>query len=231
MSELSESEEEYLEALYRLDGHKKRIKIGEISEELGVREPSAVEMLKKLEGKGLVDYETYSGVKMTEEGAERGIQVTRKHRLAERLLCDVLNRDLPEVHEEACKLEHSIADETAEEIAKVLEDPETCPHGQPIPQNENELKDRENVIALTEGREGDKYRVVSIPEEEEDIQRLIPLAILPGKTVELVEKPSLTAIMVRRGGDKLALSQNLASKIEVTPCGGERHRHRDRSGR
>lgn len=225
MTDLSESEEEYLEALYKLDGRKNRVKIGELAENLGVKEPSVVEMLRKLEGKGFVDYESYSGVKLTEEGEGEGMRVTRRHRLAERLLTDVLNRDLPLVHEEACKLEHSIADETADEIARVLQNPETCPHGYPIPEEKTELKEGE-LISLAEGEEGREYRVVSIPEEEEDVQRLLPLAVLPGAKVELVDKPSFSAVMIKRGGDKLALSREIASQIEVRPYEGRKRRRR-----
>lgn len=225
MYDLSESEEEYLEALYRLGGGKGQIKVGELARELDVKEPSVVEMLGKLKDKGLVDYEKYSGAGLTEEGEEVGRRVTRRHRLAERLLSDVLDRDLSQVHEEACRLEHSLADETADEIAKVLEDPETCPHGHPIPEGEGALE-QEDVMRLTEGSEGHRYEVVSIPEDKEDVRRLLPLAVLPGSKIELTEKTPFSALMIRKGRDKLALSQNLASKIMVRPYGERRRRRR-----
>jgi len=159
------------------------------------------------------------------------MRVTRRHRLAERLLTDVLNRDLPLVHEEACKLEHSIADGTADEIARVLQNPETCPHGHPIPEERTEVGEGE-LISLAEGEEGKEYRVVSVPEAEEDVQRLLPLAILPGAKVKLVDKPSLSAVMIKRGGDKLALGREIASKIKVKPYErGKRRRRRGRSSR
>lgn len=231
MPELSESEEEYLEALYRLGGHERQVKVGELAKELKVKEPSVVEMLRKLDNKKLVDYESYAGASLSEKGEDEGRRVTRRHRLAERLLSDVLNRDLPRIHEEACKLEHSMADETADEIARVLKNPETCPHGHPIPEKKSEPKS-EDLIKLTEGEKGEDYRVVSIPEEKEDVQRLLPLAILPGAKIRIDEKPSFSAIMVSRAGDKVALSRDIASEIEVRPYGKrKRRRHRDRSDR
>lgn len=230
MIELTESEEEYLEAMYRLEGGKKQVKVGDLAKDLGVKEPSVVEMLKKLESKDFLDYEKYKGAKLTEKGEEEGMKVTRRHRLAERLLCDVLDRELPSVHEEACKLEHSLASQTADEIARVLENPETCPHGNPIP--ETKIEEDEDVIKLTEAEKDEKYEVVTIPERKEDIQRLLPLAILPGSQIKLIEKPSYSAIMVKRGEDKLALSRDIASKIKVRPCGErKRYRHRGRTGR
>ncbi len=229
MSDLTESEEEYLEALYRLGGGNDKVKVGDLAEELEVKEPSVVEMLRKLEEKKFLKYERYEGVELTEKGEEEGMRVTRRHRLAERLLSDVLNRDLPEVHEEACELEHSLANETADEIANVLENPRTCPHGNPIPEETEEFD--EEVIKLTEGEEGKEYRVITIPEGEEDVKRLLPMAVLPGCDIELSEKPSFSAIMVERNGDKLALSRDIASKIKVKPCGGrKRRRHRGGSG-
>lgn len=230
MSDLTEAEEEYLEALYRLEGDSKKVKVGDLADELEIKEPSVVEMLEKLEEKNLLEYERYQGVELTDKGEEEGMRVTRRHRLAERLLCDVLNRDLPEVHEEACELEHSLANETADEIANVLENPETCPHGNPIPEEIKEMD--EEAIKLTEGKEGEEYKVMTIPEEEKDIKRLLPMAVLPGCDIKLAEKPSFSAIMVEQNGDKLALSRDIASKIKVKPCGErKRRRRRGRSGR
>ncbi len=228
--DLSESEEEYLEALYKRSRDGERIKVSEVAEDIDVREPSAVQMLRKLEDKGLLDYEKYSGLTLTEEGKREGMRVTRRHRLAERLLSDVLNRDLSQVHEEACRLEHSLADETADEISRFLENPKTCPHGHPIPEEEADYEE-EDLLSLSEGKEGEEYEVVSIPEREEDIKRLLPLAVLPGSKGKLEDKSSVGAMMVRKGQDKLALSRDIGSKIMVRPYGKRRRRrHRDRSG-
>lgn len=231
MAKLSESEEEYLESLYRLGGKEKQVRVGKLAKDLGVKEPSVVEMLKKLESKNFLKYESYAGAKLTEKGENEGMQVTRKHRLAERLLSDVLDRELPKIHEEACKLEHSIEDDTADAIAKVLGNPETCPHGRPIPGKNSETK-QEDFMKLSEGEEGEEYEVVSIPEEEENIKRLLPLAILPGSKVKITERPRLSALMIKRGNDTLALSQDIASEIKVKPHGKKRkRRHHGRSSR
>lgn len=228
MQKLSESEEEYLEALYRLNGNDDRVRVKKLAEGLEVRESSVVEMLKKLDKKKLVKYRKYKGAKLTDGGKEAGMKITRKHMLAERLLSDVLNRDLPDIHEEACKLEHSLADETADEIEKVLKNPKTCPHGNPIPEKNPESE--EDSLKLSEAEEGETYEVITIPEEKEDIQRLLPLCVLPGAKIELTDKPSFSAIMVSRGDDTLALSREIASKIKVRPYEQrKRHRHHGRA--
>ncbi|MFP4006214.1 MAG: DtxR family transcriptional regulator [Candidatus Hadarchaeia archaeon] len=228
---LSESEEEYLESLYKLTRKRERVRVSDLAEDLDLSQPSVVEMLKKLERKDLVKYEKSLGCELTEKGEKIGMGVSRRHRLAERLLTDMLNRDLSQVHDEACKLEHSLEDKTADEIARVLGDPNTCPHGRPIPER-GEERSEEDMIKLSEGDEGKEYNVVAIPEESEHVQRLLPLAILPGTNIELTENPSSGALMIRRGSDKLALSRNIASEIEVRECGrGEGRRHRRRIGR
>lgn len=226
--ELSESEEEYLESLYNLSRGKESVRVSDLAEDLDLKAPSVVEMLNKLEKKGLVDYEKSMGCSMTDKGEKLGMRVSRRHKLAERLLSDMLDRDLSQVHDEACRLEHSFADKTADEIARILGNPETCPHGHPIPEEEG--YDEEDLMNLTEGKEGEKYSVASIPEKKEDVQRLLPLAILPGTSIKLSENPSSGALMIERGSDKLALSRNIASKIEVREDEGRRERRRHRRG-
>lgn len=156
------------------------------------------------------------------------MRVSRRHRLAERLLNDLLDRDLSQVHGEACRLEHSLADKTANEIARVLGDPETCPHGHSIPEEEGVGREEEELIKLSEGMEGKRYNVASLPEEKEDVQRLLPLAILPGASIKLAENPPSGALMIERGFDRLALSRSIASKIRVKPGEGGRRRRRRR---
>lgn len=233
MLELSESEEEYLEALYRHRGKKEKVRTGVLSKDLGVKEPSVVEMLKKLDKKELVNYEKYSGATLTEKGENKSFQVLRKHRLAERLLCDVLDRDLPDVHEEACRLEHSLEDVTADKIENVLKNPKTCPHGNPIPRknNDEEEVDLKKLSKLSECKPDEKCQVVTIPEKREYIRKLLSLGILPGSKVEITENPSVGALMIQRNGDKLALSREIASKIKVKSHEKrKRRRHRNRSG-
>lgn len=84
-------------------------------------------------------------------------------------------------------------------------------------------------IKLTQGRTGESYRVTSIPGDEGCVERLLSLAILPGAEVELVEDPSVGAVMIDKDGDRIALSRSLASEIEVRPVRWrERKRERGR---
>ena len=227
--ELSESEEEYLESLYNLSRGVDKVKVSELADDLEISAPSTVEMLEKLDNKELVNYEKSSGCSLTDEGENIGRKISRRHRVAERFLSDMLDRDLSQVHDEACELEHSLADKSADEIANILGNPDTCPHGQPIPKEGEEEVD-EDSIKLAEAEEGREYDVKSIPEREGDVQRLLPLAILPGSRIKLAENPSSGALMVKRGSDKLALSRDIASKIEVCKDEERKQRRRHRRG-
>lgn len=135
---VTENIEEYLELLWIFEERGKSIaKINEIAESLKIAPPSAVEMLKKMEEMGLVEYETRVGVNLTKKGRGVARQVVRNHRLAELLLTDILNMKLDKsVHDNACGLEHHISKEIADAVCTSLKHPEKCPHGNKIPKGE-----------------------------------------------------------------------------------------------
>jgi DtxR family Mn-dependent transcriptional regulator len=212
---LTPAEEEYLESIFM---HQRRfgrgIRVKELAEELGVRDPSAVQMLRKLSGKGLVRYGRRLGARLTRHGARRAAMIVRRHELAERLLHDVFGRDLYRAHEEACKFEHVLDDELADEIEAMLGRPKTCPHGSPIPGKDGRVE-RLEAPSLDEVAEGERCEILAIPEDREALQRLMSLNLIPGSVVEVVERAPLGALMVRCGGAQVALSRNLAARILV----------------
>jgi DtxR family transcriptional regulator, Mn-dependent transcriptional regulator len=129
---LSENVEEYLEILYLFEEQEKPVaKINEISEGLNIAPPSAVEMLKKMEGMELVNYVARKGVSLTKKGRTKARQIIRNHRLAERLLTDILNTEVDE--EAICGLEHHISKKIANAVCTTLNHPRKCPHGNPVP--------------------------------------------------------------------------------------------------
>jgi DtxR family Mn-dependent transcriptional regulator len=136
---ISESMEEYLEALWVFlkEERKEYAKINEIAERLEIAPPSAVEMLRKMEKLGLVEYSPRVGIRLTARGEELARQVIRSHRLAELLLTELLDMELnSEVHAHACALEHHISEAIAEAVCIKLGHPRQCPHGKPIPRGE-----------------------------------------------------------------------------------------------
>lgn len=134
--EITENVEEYLEALFILEEKGKSMaKITEVAETLGVAPPSAVEMLKKIERRGLVDYMARTGVSLTPNGRKLARRIVRNHRLAELLLTQILKIEMDDASQEsvACAIEHHISDKIAEAVCTKLGHPRKCPHGNNIP--------------------------------------------------------------------------------------------------
>ncbi|MEE9594668.1 MAG: metal-dependent transcriptional regulator [Candidatus Hydrothermarchaeales archaeon] len=130
--EPSENVEEYLETLWILEeqGYE-TARINQVAESLKISPPSAVEMLRKMEGMGLVEYKARKGVSLTETGRGLAREVIRNHRLAELLLTDILKMKVDE--EAACGIEHHLSEKIAEAVCKALDHPRRCPHGTEIP--------------------------------------------------------------------------------------------------
>jgi len=220
--ELTPSEEDYIEAMFRLQEKiGEKIKVKELAKNLGVRDPSVVEMLQKLKKKGIVKYDRY-GASLTEAGKKHAARILRRHKLAERLLSDVFKHELPGVHEHACEFEHILDDELTDKIDNMLGNPKTCPHGRSIPTREGRTTSFGGK-ALTKLREGEECMIKVIPEERGCVERLLSLNILPRERVRILEKLPGGAILLQCGGTQVALSRDIASRILVCKF---RHRHR-----
>lgn len=126
--------EEYLQAIYTLNDEGPSTAIGaRIAEFLGVSAPAVSEMVHRLERDGLISMDGRKGVSLTSTGQEAANSVVRRHRLVERFLVDVLGYPWWQVHDEAERLEHVMSPEMEQRFTKVLGDPLTCPHGNPMP--------------------------------------------------------------------------------------------------
>ena len=124
--------EEYLETIASLDDEGTEVIGARIAERLGRSAPSVSEMLDRLEDDGFIAREGRV-VALTPEGRDVATTVMRRHRLAERLLVDVIGLEWHKVHLEAGRWEHVISDDVEEKLIALLGDPDTCPHGNPIP--------------------------------------------------------------------------------------------------
>jgi len=125
--------EEYLQAIYNLEEEQKPATTTEIAKRLGFAPPSVTEMLTRLAKEGYVTYEPYKGVTLTNEGRRLGGKITRKHRILERFLHDILKIRKDRAHAQACEMEHLLSDEAENGLCKMLHYPEKCPDGKPIP--------------------------------------------------------------------------------------------------
>lgn len=181
----TESEEEYLEYIYRIEETEKTpVKTTVIADELGFSAPAVSEMFKKLSSKGLVSLEPFKGVKLTKKGRKIAEWVISRHRLAERFLVDMLDFDWAKSHDEACKWEHIITEEVYEKMYIKLGKPKTCPHGNPIPYKNSDEVDTGKPI--NEYKEGDVIIITRISRETyESLKHFKELGLVPGVRVEI----------------------------------------------
>ncbi|WP_406535757.1 iron dependent repressor, metal binding and dimerization domain protein [Methanobrevibacter sp.] len=130
---ISENIEEYLEVLYRNGSNGEQVSTTQLSKELEIAPGSVTQMLKKLENLGYIGYTPYKGAILTDEGMKIAQKITRKHRILEKFLIDVLKIKEENVHEQACKMEHSLSDEAERALCTMLNNPDVCPDDNIIP--------------------------------------------------------------------------------------------------
>ncbi|MBI2859576.1 MAG: metal-dependent transcriptional regulator [Chloroflexi bacterium] len=125
--------EEYLEAILNMTSEGKTVLGARLAERLQVSPPTVTATLQRMRRDGLVRTRGKKGVLLTDKGMKLAMGVVRRHRLAERMLTDILKIPWYESHQEACLLEHAISEKVMDRLYEVLGKPTTCPHGNPIP--------------------------------------------------------------------------------------------------
>ncbi len=212
----SEPMEMYIQAIYRLTEAERIARTSVIAESLGVSMGAVTNTLARLEREGLVRREAYKGVKLTSEGERIALTILRKHRLAERLLTEVLGMKWSEVHQIACRLEHAITDDMVGALEKLLKNPKTCPHGNPVPTAAGRI-DRAGLEPLSKLAANQEGIIASIAGERTDLLRyLASLGLVPGASVRVEEKaPFDGPLIVSILGSRYALGKQVASSIRV----------------
>jgi len=130
---LSESIQDYLKSIYKLQASGGRVTIGDLAKDQGVSPASASAMVKKLAALELLEHEPYRGAHLTAAGEQVALEVIRHHRLLELYLAETLGLHVDDVHAEADRLEHVISEELEARIDRALGFPTHDPHGDPIP--------------------------------------------------------------------------------------------------
>jgi DtxR family transcriptional regulator, Mn-dependent transcriptional regulator len=232
---MSISTEEYLEALYNLTQGNKTAGTSEISKRLKIAPASVTEMLKKLAENSLVNYSPYQGVTLTEKGMKIAAKMTRKHRLLERFLYDVLKIGKERVHNEACEMEHALSDETERALCLTLKSPDKCPDDKNvIPACELDFttcdecrkwngddvekigKRNTSVVSISALKENQKGTVAFIRGDKKVLRRLLDLGLTPGTRVSVTRvAPMKGPVELSIRGSKLALGDEIACNVFV----------------
>lgn len=173
---LSATVEEYLEMIYNMSMEEEVVIGARLAERFQVSAPTVTEMLKRLVRDGYVEMNTKRHVSLTEAGNQAAEAVLRRHRLTERFLVDMLGMQWHEVHEEACRLEHFISGAVESRVIANLNNPMTCPHGNPIPGSvpnaRTYLKDN-HALRLSTVSNGTQVKILCVSEVVEDEEALI----------------------------------------------------------
>lgn len=184
---------------------------------LGVSPGTVTAMLKRMAGSGLVDYEPYRGVGLTEAGERVALEVMRHHRLIESYLAAALDMPWDRVHDEAEVLEHYISEDLERRIAEKLGDPSRDPHGDPIPSAELDLADDE-TLALAELEPGDAATFLRVSDRDSEMLRFLDeRGIRPGCELRLRDRdPFEGPLFVEVAGTEHVLGHRLAAAMRVT---------------
>jgi DtxR family Mn-dependent transcriptional regulator len=215
----TESTDDYLKAILELSGPDGvRVTSNAIAHHLAVRAASVTGMLRKLAAlrPPFVKYEKHHGVRLTEAGKFRALEVLRHHRLLERFLHDILDYSWDEVHEEAERLEHFISERLEDRIAAKLGDPETDPHGHPIPEKDGVIAVRDE-IALSNWPCGVPAIISSVSDRDSAaLRELKRLGLVPGTGLIVDPGTRKASLLVRIAGrPPCRLSHALAADIQV----------------
>jgi DtxR family Mn-dependent transcriptional regulator len=210
--DVSSQAEEYLEAVCRILDRGEVATPTELARELEIAPPSALGMIRRMVDQQLLIYSRRDGAQMTALGRQRAHALRRRHRLAERLLTDLLGIPWERVHDIACRFEHVIDDEVEEYLAQALDHPTTCPHGNPLNAGMEDPWQPLSEVAL--GGSAVLRRVVD--ESEEMLEYLNRLQLRPGTRVTVcAEAPFDGPLTVAVAGERHAVSRAMADSLLV----------------
>ena len=193
------------------------VSMGRISSALSVAPGSVTAMVKTLADTGLLTYEPYSGVRLTNQGRQLALRVLRRHRLIELFLVQVMGMDWSEVHSEAEELEHAVSDRLVERMDEMLGFPSADPHGDPIPDAHGGV---EEVVlpSLLDCELNVPVKVARVADQSRDfLQLLEQRSLRPGNVLTVSRREEMAdAIELQlESGEILTLGFRAASKIYV----------------
>lgn len=212
----SESVENFLKAIYSLQQASDRVSTNTLAEALTISAPSVTDMAQRMVKDGLVDYQKYRGVILTDAGAEVALKIIRRHRLIELYLVTELGYELHEVHDEAEALEHAVSDQFIEAIARKLGNPDVDPHGDPIPSSEGIVTHRD-LTPLSHWPEGRAGVVARLMTDNPDMLRhILERGFRLNAPVEVLSRdPFDGPLTLRLDGEERVVGHAVAETVMV----------------
>lgn len=208
--------EEYCETIFELDEDDLEVIQARIAERMDISRPAVSGMIKRMRTEGLVE-RGRGVIKLTEAGRSLAETIVRRHRLAERFLTDILGLPWADAHSEAGRWEHVISPQVERAMMRVLEDPTTCPHGNPIPGSGYEAPD---LVSLETVTVGEDFTVQRIPEELEFTPGMLHFLeqahITPGSRGKVTARSPDGTSTLEIKGTAVGMSSYATSRILVT---------------
>ena len=223
-SRLSMAMENYLLSILRLEEQQLKVTVAQLSEHfktlplgegLGTSLPSVSAMIRRMSREKLVGISAEKEIVLTETGRQYAQVILRRHRLAEKLLVDVLNVDLEFAHIEAHRLEHTMSPYLEQKVVDLLNNPKTCPFGHPIPGSGYIPSD--NAITLDRCRADNRYLVDRVPEDNQELLNyFVEKGFIPETSIKILDSsPSRGIVTLECNQDELVFSIEVAKLIWV----------------
>ncbi len=216
--------EDYLAVMYVMERDGGEVVAARLAESLEVAPPTVTVTLKRMERDGWIAMEQGKDIRLTDKGCQAACSVIRRHMLTEWMLARMLKVPWSRVHAEADQIEHTISDETETRMRTNLDDPQFCPHGNPLPGYEHIAA---GWLPLTGMLAGDKVVIRRIHETAEENHELLEYlemnGILPGALAEVTEVlPFNQTLGLKMGKHRVALGMPTARYIFVEKTTGKR---------
>lgn len=211
---LTRSAEDYLKAIYALSGDAPAA-TSQIAQRLDLAPASVSGMIRRLSEQGLVDYEPYRGVSLTDTGRRIALRMLRRHRLIEAYLVERLGYRWDNVHEEAERLEHAVSDALVERMAAALGHPRFDPHGDPIPDSDGVIDEPAYtpLARLAPGETAALRRADT--SDDARLRYLAGAGLMPGARVTLIHRePFEGPVTVRVGDTQRVIAHDLAMRLQ-----------------
>lgn len=216
----SQTVENYLKTIHlahAAQADRALVPMGQLASALGVVPGTATTMVKALSESGLVHYEPYLGVRLTEAGEKLASLVLRRHRLIELFLVKHLGMSWAEVHDEAEQLEHAVSERLIDRIDEMLGRPEVDPHGDPIPNAQGAIAQKAYVDLLNAPLDTDLVITRVIDQDAEFLRFIEQRDLMPGSAVVIEARdPMADAVRLRNDADRYTtIGTRAASKVLV----------------
>jgi DtxR family Mn-dependent transcriptional regulator len=214
--------EDYLAILYVMEQDGEAVIAARLAESLGVAPPTVTVTLQRMERDGWIAVHPDKGISLTKSGREAASSVIRRHMLTEWMLVRMLKVPWSHLHDEAHRIEHSISGAIEDQMRANLDDPQLCPHGNPLPGHEQVAEDWSPLTIIAPREKVTIRRIHETAEDDHDLLQFLEAhGVVPGAQAEVAEVlPFNQTIGLKVGGKDVTVGFAAARYIFVGKAGG-----------